>query len=126
MGNCCQLKSAYQIDFLEYRQKIKLRIVQRDKKGNFRGYFPLSFELSSPIDQLYSIFNINKSKYRVSGCVIAGIDPHGKYSKECQDSYSVSSKNNVFFAVLLDGHGREGRKVSLFCRDFMINYFNTN
>jgi serine/threonine protein phosphatase PrpC len=28
--------------------------------------------------------------------------------------------------VLLDGHGKEGRKVSLFCRDYMMNYFYKN
>ena len=127
MGICCQTKNAAsQPDYLEFNQKANLKIIQRDRKGNYKGHFSISFQLPPPIDQLYSIFSIGKNKYRASGCVIQGADPHGEYIKDCQDTYIFTVMNSIFFAVLFDGHGKEGRKVSVFCRDFMMNYFSEN
>ena len=126
MGACCQLKSIHQVDYLEYHQKVSLKILQKDRKGNYKGYRLVTLELPPPIDQLQSIFSICSSKYRASGCALPGKDPEGEYSKDCQDSYTFTSKSNIFFSVLFDGHGKEGRKVSYFCRDFMENYFLSN
>lgn len=126
MGTCCQVRSLNQVDHLEFNQKVPLKVLQRDRKGNYIGYNTLNLDLPGPISQLHKIFTICKSKYRASGCILPGKDPEGEYQKDCQDSYTFTSKDNIFFSALFDGHGKEGTKVSHFCRDFMLQYFNVH
>ncbi|OMJ67134.1 hypothetical protein SteCoe_35784 [Stentor coeruleus] len=125
MGNCCGQRAQY-LDELEYKQIVQLHISEKDRTGRSIGKYTLSFSLLPPSDQSCMIFDLLNTKVKVSGCILPGFDPHGECGKECQDSYAFATKENNLFAVLLDGHGKEGRKVSLFCRDYMMNYFYKN
>lgn len=125
MGNCCTPQIEY-LENIEYKQHIELKISERDRSGNFIGKCLVSFGLSSPIDQMFSLFSIPKTNIRASGCILPGMDPRGECEKECQDSYTFLSKDNTLIAVLFDGHGKDGRRVSLFCRDFMVKFFEKN
>ncbi|OMJ93020.1 hypothetical protein SteCoe_4101 [Stentor coeruleus] len=127
MGNsCCQSKQVQYFEHFEYNSKVVLRIIERDKRSNYRGTSNVPFEVNPPIDQLYSIFDIGKAKYRAYGCVIPGQDPRGEVIKQCQDAYSFLVKDNIFFGMLFDGHGKEGQKVAQFCKEFMSSYFLSN
>lgn len=127
MGNsCCQSKQVQYFEHFEYKSKVTLRIIERDKRSNYRGTSNISFEINPPIDQMSSIFDIGNAKYRAYGCVIPGQDPRGEVVKQCQDAYSFLVKDNIFFGVLFDGHGKEGQKISQFCKEFMSSYFLAN
>ena len=125
MGNCCRNRIEYLTD-LEYKQRAELKIIERDRSGSCIGHTIVSFGLYRPTDQCSIFINILNTKFRASGCVLPGFDPRGECEKECQDSFSIVSKENNLFSILFDGHGKDGRRVSLFCRDFMLNYFHKN
>ena len=122
MGACCNGKAKY-LEDLDYKQNAELRVIEKDKSGAPVGHSALSFRLSLPTDQMCKLESLVKSNIRVSGCVLPGIDPRGECEKECQDSYGVVSKESNLCVVLLDGHGKDGRRVSLFCKDFMLKHF---
>jgi serine/threonine protein phosphatase PrpC len=125
MGICCSSR----LDFLEdptYSNKIDLFIQERDRSGRVITRMPVTFLVSSPSEQNSLICDLLKTKFRLSGCVIPGLDPRGECDKDCQDSFALMSKDNNIFCILFDGHGKDGRRVSLFCRDFMLNYFHKN
>lgn len=126
MGNCCKGRTAQQFDFLEFSQKVTLKVMERDRRGNFKGYSLIKLEVPAPTDQYNNIFTIYGNTYRASGCVLSGKDPRGECKKECQDTYAFTTKNNIFLAILFDGHGKQGRKVSIFCRDYILSYFDQN
>jgi serine/threonine protein phosphatase PrpC len=94
--------------------------------GSFVSRTQVSFGLLPPVDQFNSIFDLDKSKIQANGCVLPGLDPRAEVEKECQDSFTFLSSEGQFLAILFDGHGKDGRRVSLFCRDFMKKYFEIN
>ena len=125
MGTCCASRIVY-LEELEYNQKITLKILDRDSAGKITGNTPVSFLLSSPVDQTQSLLSLLKTTMRISGCVLPGLDPRDEVDKSCQDCFGFLSKANILLSILFDGHGNEGRRVSLFCRDFMLSYFSHN
>ena len=125
MGSCCG-KRLELLEDLDYAVKIDLFIEERDKTGRVIIRMPVSFNLSSPTDQSCTVADLLKTKFRLSGCVIPGLDPRGECDKDCQDSIAMMTQENCLFSVLFDGHGKDGRRVSLFCKDFMLNYFRVN
>lgn len=125
MGNCCRPRIQY-LEDPDYKQHAELRIIERDRMGSFVSRTLVSFGLSAPIDQQLQVIDLLKSKILASGCVIPGLDPRGEVDKDCQDSFAFISIDNQFLAILFDGHGKDGRRVSLFCRDFMKKYFEKN
>lgn len=104
----------------------QLKIYDRDMNGIIRGRSDVNFKLSSPLEQNVMNCKISDHLIRITGCVIPGIDPRKNLAKDCQDTYKFTEKENLLLATLFDGHGREGKKVSHFCREYMINYFNQN
>ena len=122
MGSCCSSQQSY-LEDLEYKQHAELHIIERDRSGNDIGRTSVSFGLSGPIEQMKGLADVRKVKIRAVGCILPGLDPRGECEKECQDSFSFISKVDTFLSVLFDGHGKDGRRVSLFCKDYMINYF---
>ena len=125
MGNCCKSESSY-LESLEYKQHAELKIIDRDCSGNCIGRSLVSFALSGPIDQSYGLLNVLKTQIRASGCILPGLDPRGEYEKECQDSFAFVGKSDNLLSILFDGHGRDGRRVSLYCKDFFLRYFDKN
>ena len=123
MGACCGKRLEF-LEDLDYSVKIDLFIQERDRSGRVITSIPVSFNLTSPLDQSFTIADMLKTKFRVSGCVIPGLDPRGECDKDCQDSFAIMNKDNCLFCVLFDGHGKDGRRVSLFSRDYMLNYFH--
>jgi hypothetical protein len=110
---CCNTRIEY-LEDLEYKQHIELKIIERDRAGNSIGRIFVPFDLPGPTDQNYNLFDLPKSKIRATGCVLQGIDPRGECEKECQDSYAFVSKDTNLLSVLFDGHGKDGRRVSIF------------
>lgn len=125
MGNCCGNRIEY-LEDLDYKQSISLKVIERDRSGNCVSRSDLSFGVLGPSDQSYGLISLPKIKLRASGCVMPGLDPRAEYDKECQDSFAFMSCDTNFLAVLFDGHGKDGKRVSLFCRDFMLKYFEKN
>lgn len=122
MGICCTRQIEY-LEFPFFKQNIHLKAHQKDRSGKYTAHSELSFNLTMPTDQSFRLISLPKIKFRASGCVIPGLDPHSEYKKDCQDSFAFLSCETSFLAILFDGHGRDGRRVSLFCRDFMMKYF---
>ena len=125
MGNCCGNRLAY-LEDLDYKQTIELKIIERDRAGNCMGKALVFFGLTSPVDQIQSLMSLLKTTMRISGCVLPGLDPREEIDKDCQDSFGFLNKDNSLLCILFDGHGKTGRKVSLYCRDFMLAYFERN
>ncbi|OMJ88839.1 hypothetical protein SteCoe_9139 [Stentor coeruleus] len=125
MGNCCGPQLQY-LEDLEYKQIVRLNIQEKDREGKCFGKFTLAFSLLPPSDYNCQIFDIENSKLRISGCALPGVDPRGECEKECQDTFIFLSHENTILTVLFDGHGKEGRRVSMFCKDYVTNYFNKN
>lgn len=123
MGSCCHSKPVQSIERAEYFSTVNLKIKERNKKGHHKGTSYVKLELNPPVDQDYTIFDIGPYKFRSFMCVVPGQDPRGEGKKDCQDSCAFAVDAEMFFAVLFDGHGKEGHKVSTFCKEFMIKYF---
>lgn len=126
MGSCCKPTSITNLDYVEYPATVSLKIKERDKKGFNKGISYIKLALSTPRDQVDSIMDLGPYKIHAYTSIIPGQDPHCEYKKECQDSSGFTSSNNIFFGVLFDGHGKEGHKVSQFCKDFMLDFFIQN
>jgi serine/threonine protein phosphatase PrpC len=126
MGSCCHSKLVKNIEVAEYLATADLKIKERDKKGNHRGTSYVKLELNPPSDQDYSIFDIGPYKFRVFTSIIPGQDPRGESKKPCQDNCGFAIDSGIFFGILFDGHGKEGHKVSEFCKDFMLRFFLSN
>lgn len=124
MGTCCHCRPNY-LEDLNFKQLVDLEITERYASGEYMGQTNINLVLTPPTDQKSAFLSLDK-KMRVSGCVISGLDPRCQTEKDCQDSYVFSSNNSTFFAALFDGHGRDGKRVSLYCRDFMQRYFEMN
>lgn len=125
MGTCCSPKMQY-LENLEYKEHIRLQIIERDRLGNFISRCPVTFDLLPPQEQVFNLINLPKTSILASGCIIPGLDPRDECDKECQDSFTLLSCDTQFLAVLFDGHGKDGKRVSLYCRDFMKKYFEKN
>lgn len=123
MGVCCQNRVEY-LENPEYRSKIELFIQERDRSGRVITKIPISFNLLPPSDQNCTVADMLKTKFRLSGCVLPGLDPRGECDKDCQDTFAIMTKDNSLISILFDGHGKDGRRVALFCRDYMLNYFH--
>lgn len=125
MGNCCLAHSQF-LENPEYNEHIQLQIIERDRLGNFISRCPVSFSLLPPQEQVFCLINLPKTSVIACGCIIPGLDPRDECDKECQDSFALFFCDTQILAVLFDGHGKDGKRVSLFCRDFMKKYFEKN
>jgi serine/threonine protein phosphatase PrpC len=125
MGNCCNNRIEF-LEVLDYKQHAELNVLERDRSGSCIGRSIVSFALLGPSDQAYNLISLPKLTVRASGCILQGLDPRGECEKECQDSFAFIYKEKNLLSVLFDGHGKDGRRVSLFCRDFMLKYFDKN
>jgi serine/threonine protein phosphatase PrpC len=56
-------------------------------------------------------------------CCIPGQDPRNVYKKECQDNCFSIECTGVFLFGIFDGHGRNGKAVSLYCGDVIQDEF---
>jgi serine/threonine protein phosphatase PrpC len=61
--------------------------------------------------------------FKVSGCVLPGMDFRQGQSKTCQDFYYFTVHNNCLLAVLCDGHGTEGHHISKYVVDYISKSF---
>ncbi|CAG9335669.1 unnamed protein product [Blepharisma stoltei] len=126
MGNCCLNSAPEFLQELVYTSFANLKVYDRDSDGTIKGRSNVQFELSSPVLQSSLNCKLNNHAIRITGCAIPGLDPRKNRAKDCQDTYAIVEKGNVIMTSLFDGHGKEGKKISHFCRDFMSNYLENN
>ena len=55
--------------------------------------------------------------------MLPGLDPRGQIPKPCQDMCFAETLGESLFIGLFDGHGKEGKKVVDFCKNFMLAYY---
>ena len=111
---------------IEYIQMLQIRVASRDGFGRINTRSNVLLGLTPPLHQSFSLFNITKQLFRISGCVLPGFDPIKTRKKECQDDYELFENQGNLLAVLFDGHGVNGHLVAKFCKDFMGVFFVNN
>ena len=82
-----------------------------------------TFTLTSPINQTNFSAILGTLPFKISGCIIPGIDVRLKEPKICQDCYSVVHYNSTIIRVLCDGHGADGHSVAEFAVKYIEKYF---
>ncbi|OMJ71989.1 hypothetical protein SteCoe_29665 [Stentor coeruleus] len=123
MGNCSNNEASFKSsNNNDYLRTGTINIIKRNYLGNKIGVSKVSFENTTPIKLQTSIGFLGNRSIKVHGCIIPGLDPRGEMDKECQDNYIFFIINSSVLCALFDGHGKEGKKISAFCIDFVGTY----
>ena len=128
MGSCSSLirpqtHQVYNVDLLSYPRNCS--ILMR-KNTNELERITFDFILPESIQLGLQKIEIPDLEVIVSSCILPGVDPKGKYIRQCQDSNLILSTPNSIFLALFDGHGVEGAKVSSFCNVYAQKYYFSN
>jgi Serine/threonine protein phosphatase len=125
MGVCVPCDSTIR-DNIVYNEEVVISIKEKDRLGKVFRSDKVKFKLPFPIISQTESINLNKLNLNVSACVMGGIDPRSVLNKECQDGLVYFHKDNVFIAVVFDGHGIDGIKIVDFAKDYIKKYFMAN
>lgn len=124
MGNCCNKQESFGFptDF-EYHNIVSLEL--QSVYGSQINLLPAdnTFTLPSPtIQDNINIF-LSNLPFKVSGCVLPGMDFRSGQNKICQDNFFFIVHNNCLLSVLCDGHGTEGHHISKYALDYIQKSF---
>lgn len=87
----------------------------------------LRVTLPPPIFSESATFEIQGEFFAYSTCVLAGILPHIDVQKECQDFVNfMQVDDDAAVFLLLDGHGNEGKAITLECVYLLREYFKAH
>lgn len=125
MGTCCAtLTEPKVISLVSYPAKQPVSIQKRDFAGRAAGCEVVSISLTRP-SAVPALANVqtDSESWKVTSCVLPGLDPRGTIAKECQDAVFWTQCGGAILATVFDGHGFTGGAVANFCTRFVDSYF---
>lgn len=124
MGNCYRRPPAQEIsDQLRYYAEVQLHAKSRDAGKGSDQTQTIQVRLVPPQSVSSDTLRIGRVTLDVTTCVMPGCDPIEGAVKEGQDAVLVTSTDKGTLVALCDGHGKEGRKVVDFCKNWLLEYF---
>lgn len=124
MGNCCIKQGIFEYPAgFEYHNIVTLEL--QGVFGSQINMLPAdnTFLLPSPcLQENFNIF-LGNLPFKVSGCVLPGMDFRAGQNKICQDSFFCIVHSGCLLAVLGDGHGTEGHHISKYALEYIQKSF---
>ena len=124
MGNCCNRQETFgfPLDF-EYSNVVSLEL--QSIYGSQINQLPSDNTYTLPSPTIQDNINIFLSNFpfKVSGCVLPGMDFRASQTKICQDNFFFIVHNNCLLSVLCDGHGTEGHHISKYALEYFQKSF---
>lgn len=124
MGACCNKDQLLDVpsDF-EYLNPVVLEL--NNIYGSLLNSLPSDnkFNLTSPINQNNINIFMSNLPFKVSGCILPGMEFRKGQGKTCQDSYLFTVHDNCLFCILCDGHGAEGHHISKYSVSYLSKSF---
>ncbi|CAG9322694.1 unnamed protein product [Blepharisma stoltei] len=121
MGLCCsntELRFSRPI----YHSNIDVIIPFHDSITRKTHKKRISCPLSIPVHEYSKFCSFENQEIFITGCVLPGMDPSLCYNKECQDNFLCITSPNSIISVLLDGHGKHGKRVAEHCKRHIEAY----
>lgn len=124
MGACCNKDQLLEtLSNFEYQNPIVLEL--SGLYGSQINSLPQdnSFNMPRPINQNNINIFMSNLPFKVSGCILPGMEFRLNQSKTCQDKYYFTVHDSCLFCILCDGHGTEGHHISKFSIDYISKSF---
>ena len=124
MGACCNKDQ--QLDSLsnfEYQNPVVLEL--SGLYGSQINSLPQdnAFNMPKPINQNNINIFMSNLPFKVSGCILPGMELRSNQGKVCQDNYFFTVYDNCLLCLLCDGHGTEGHHISKYSVDYIFKSF---